>query len=389
MANKWMKQLQKLSGAVDRSYKPFNHVIRTPSPSVNFVFGNTHGLPLGYTAVIYGEPKGGKSVLANAFIGQLHRDDPDAIAVKFNTELRETGQLTDHQGSVWGIDFDRYLAYDTNQPHEIFDRIDTEINAMCQEGAPIKLIVIDSITGIVGRRAMNNTKGIMQQQIGDDALTITNGLKQILKTVRDNRIALILTTHVRAELDPNVAKYAPTKMAGSWALKHFAEYFISVAPNKSKEGRTDLAGKEFVDNNVQDMMGKGEKVGHKIRVAMKDSSVGPKGRVGEFVLDYGKGIVNVNEEIFHLVTRRGVVERTGNSYIINDFPIAGQSQKYVGKNDFATAISENEDLAKELVKRVRAQDIDAMDHGRTADLGASNMAGDEDANSPEESAIEE
>lgn len=387
MANKWIKQLQKEAGAVDREYKPFNHIIRSPSPSVNFIFGNTHGLPLGYTAVLYGEPKSGKSLLANAFIGQLHRDDPDAIAVKFNTEMREEGQMTDRQEQVWGIDSDRYMPFNTNQPHQIFDVIETKINAMCQEGAPIKLIVIDSITGIIGRRAMNNTKGIMQQQIGDDALTITNGLRQILSTIRTNRIALILTTHVRAELDPNVAKYAPTKMAGSWALRHFCEYFISVSPNRSAEGRVTLAGEEFVDKSVTDMMNKGEKTGHKIRVAMKDSSVGPKGRVGEFTLDYNNGIVNVNEEIFHLAKRRGLIDVSGSSYSIPDFPNVGEAQKYVGKVNLAQAIAENDMLANELVKRVRAQDIDAMENGRKVS-GALNMAEDEDADSPEASSEE-
>ena len=112
MSNKWMKRLQKLEGAVLRDYDPFQNVIRTVSPSVNFVFGNSHGLPLGYSLVLSGPPKGGKSLLCNAFIGQLHRDDPDAIAVKYNTELRELGQLTDHQCAVWGIDRDRYMAPD-------------------------------------------------------------------------------------------------------------------------------------------------------------------------------------------------------------------------------------------------------------------------------------
>ena len=80
MAKDWMKALNKLEGAVEKSYNPFAYVLRSPSPSVNFTFGNSHGLPFGYTLILYGPPAGGKSLLSNAFIGQLHKDDPEAIA---------------------------------------------------------------------------------------------------------------------------------------------------------------------------------------------------------------------------------------------------------------------------------------------------------------------
>jgi hypothetical protein len=66
--------------------------------------------------------------------------------------MREKGQTTKAQRSIWNIDDDRYLAYDVNSPELIFDRIEKDIAAMCQEGAPIKLIVIDSINAILGRR---------------------------------------------------------------------------------------------------------------------------------------------------------------------------------------------------------------------------------------------
>jgi hypothetical protein len=379
-ANKFMKQFQKMAGAVDRKYNPFHHGLRTSSPSVNWVFGNTHVLPFGYTGVLYGPPKSGKSLLCNAFIGQLHRDYPDAIALKYNTEMREEGQMTTRQERLYGIDPERYQSFNTNQPHEIFDKIDHDINAMCQEGAPIKLIIIDSVTGIVGRRTMN-ADSILKQQIGDNALTIQDGLKQILKTIREHRIALLLTAHVRAELDPNIAKYQPYKMAGSWALKHFAEYFISVEPNRSKEGKQDLSGQEFVDESVSDMMGKGERMGHKIRVAMKDSSVGPKGRVAEFTLDYHNGIVNQHEEIFHLAHRRGIVDANGRYYTVPNYPQEGTNLKFSSKMDFANAIKANPELADELVKRVRLQDIDAMENGRKGVSGAVNMAENEDAES--------
>lgn len=354
MANKWMTKLAKLEGAVTEKYDPFAHCIETPSPSVNFCFGNTWGLPQGFTLALYGPPKGGKTLLCNMMIGQLHKSDPDAMVVKYNTEMRELGQLTDAQAALWGIDRDRYMAFDVNAPALVFDAIEKDVAAMCQDGMPLKLIVIDSITGIQGRRAMNATS-IDVQQIGDHALTIQEGLKRILPIQRKYKIAIVLTCHVRAEMDMLEQKRGnKVKMAASFGVQHHAEYFMMVEPNRNAEGRTDLSGNEFRNENLGDLRkdgGKGEQTGHKIRVCMKDSSLGPKGRVGEFTLDYHNGIQNVHEEVFLLAANRGVLDRPNNtSYVFGD-------KKWVGKQACLDALRESPELQRQILAELRLRDI--------------------------------
>ena len=63
--NKWVAKLGKMTDVVLERKDVFAHTIKTPSPSVNFIFGRTHGLPMGYSCVLYGPPKGGKSVLSH------------------------------------------------------------------------------------------------------------------------------------------------------------------------------------------------------------------------------------------------------------------------------------------------------------------------------------
>lgn len=352
MAKDWMKLLQKHEGAVVEDYDPFSHTIRTPSPSVNFCFGNTHGLPQGFTLVLYGPPKGGKSVICNSMIGQLHKDDPNAIAIKFNTEMREMGQLTAEQAKVWGIDRNRYIAYDVNQPELIFDFIEKEVNAYCQDGMPLKLIVIDSATAIQGRRAQN-ADSILTQQIGDHALTIQDGLKRILAIQRRHKLAVVITTHVRAEMDQlEKMRGNNTKMAASYGLKHHAEYFMMVEPWNSKEGKTDLLGNKLENENLSDAMENAERTGHKIRVAMKDSSMGPKGRVGVFTLDYHRGIINVHEEVFLLGVNRGVIQRPNNmTYMFGE-------KKWNGKQAMLDALKDDGSLREAVLKQVRMQDVE-------------------------------
>jgi RecA/RadA recombinase len=355
MAKDWLAKLQKLEGANLGNYNPHNHVIQTPSPSVNMIFGKGHGLPLGYGMVLYGVPKSGKSVLCFATTGQLHKDDPTAMVVKFDTEWREEGQLTKNDLDMWGIDPDRYISYSANSPMLIFDRIETEIAAMCQEGMPLKLVIIDSITGIQGRRAMN-ADTIETQQIGDHALTLQEGFKRILPIQRKHKFAIIANAHARAEMDMIEQKRGnKIKMAASFGVQHWAEYFVAV---------TDLSGNEMIDKELTDLRDKGDQTGHKITVKMKDSSTGPKGRLGEFSLSYTKGIVNQHEEIFLLGKNRGVLERPNNlTYVFGD-------RKFVGIQNMLTALKDEPELAKAILSEVYKKD--AAGHFAAEDAKAEN-----------------
>jgi RecA/RadA recombinase len=351
MANKWMKKLQSMDGVVSREYNPFSRVIRTPSPSVNFSFGKGFGLPRGYSASFYGPPGGGKSLLLNATIGQLHRDDPEAIAVKFDTEFREEAQLSVEDYKVFGIDPDRLVTFADNKP-TIFDTISNDLEAMCQDGAPIALIGMDSINQIQGRRAMNQ-ESVETQQIGDEALTIQTGLKRILPFQRHHHVALIVCTHVRAEMDALEQKRGnKTRMAGSFGMQHHIEYFLYVERNRNKDARATLTGQAFEDAGHGDVAGNADVTGHKIRTIMKKNSMSAAGRVGEFTLDYHKGIVNVHEEVFLLATNRGIIERPN----LQTYRFEGKD--YRGKEAMLTALRDYPEMQEEVLKALRKADAE-------------------------------
>ena len=349
--NKYMTELSKLPGAVTERYNPHLNVLQTPSPSVNFTFANGWGLPAGYSMALYGPPKGGKSVICNAMIGQLHKDDVDAIAIKFNTEMRETGQAFDP--AIWGIDEDRYLAYDVNSAVKVFDYIQKDIKAQCQAGAPIKLIVIDSLNQLEGRIS-EGMESVGDVVMGDDARTLGIGLKRILPVLREFKIALIVTTHLRAEMDAMKVRmtHRSYKMAASWAVQHFTEYFMFVEPILGKDGKLNAFKQEMTNSGVKDLQGREDRTAHKVRVTMTDSSMGPSGRSGIFTFDYVNGIVNTYEEVFLLGVNRGVIQKPNNkTYVFGD-------NKWTGAPSMLLAIKENEDLYNSILKAVKQQDID-------------------------------
>ena len=354
-----MSMLDDIPGVVTEEMieKAYLEGVRHPSPSFNAIFGNTHCIPSGASACFWGPFKGGKTYSLNAMIGQLHKDDEDAVAIKFDTEMREQFQMTPRMLASYGIDSKRYRAIQTNKPDEIFDFIENKLPAFIQKGMKIKLVGIDSINEIMGRRAMN-TDTVMTQQIGDEAATIKDGLKRIRATLRRYGVTLIMIAQERDELDQlEIMRGRKKKMAGANALKHFAEFFIRIEPNQAADGRIDALGVPLLNKDK-------EPFAHKIKMIMQYNSLGPRGRTGEFTLNYNKGIVSTNEEVSNLAIKYGAVERPNNrSYIVKNFPSEGKEIKFSSLADWLAGIAQNEDLAKELVRRVRARDIDLMNNG--------------------------
>lgn len=343
----WMKKLQKMEGAVDKEYDPFDYdagnVLRSTSPSMNWILGKGSGVPFGYGMVLYGPPKSGKSLISNLFAGALHAQDPEAIAIKFNTEMRESGQMSPY----WGIDENRYQAYDVNEPELIFDRITNEIFPMVQQGMPLKLIIIDSLQQIQGVK-QSNRESMTNHLMGDKAKTIQDGLEAILPVIRRHRIALICTAQIRGNMDAGM--YGPKeKMAGGWAQKHFFEYFVEVKKDSSSASKIE-------DDSVKDFRNKKALLGHKIYIKNVDSSVGRgTGRSGQFTLTYDKGLTNVGEEIATLAKNLGLVEMPNNrTYIVKD--LEGNEKKYSSKADFNRALEEDQELAQSLLEQIYAKD---------------------------------
>lgn len=354
-----LSSIKDLKGLVTDDYDPFAHTIETISPSLNFTFGKSWGLPLGYTLALWGPQKSGKSLIANMFIAKLHADDPDACALKFNTERRERLQFTPQVRTAWGIDNDRYGCIETNQPSEIFDRIESDVPAMIQKGHDVKLVVIDSMQGIQGRRD-GKSDSVNKVQRGDHAATIGDGMKRILQVQRDHNFALIIVCQARMEQNEiEIMRGNNIKMAAPMAVLHHAEYFMLVTRNDKKDAREDELGNQFVDKSVKDLSGtdKGkqfEQTGHKILVCMKDSTPAgaPKGRVGEITLDYHRGVINVHEEVARLAEARGVLTQEGKlTWRFGDTTWAG------GWPSVLAAIKEEPELARSMIREMKKRDM--------------------------------
>lgn len=346
MANKWLKQLKAYDDAVDYEYDSFapENCLYTPSPYFNWIFANkSQGVPKNASILLLSEQKAGKSLSCYAMILEMQRRDPEGIAIYFNTELR--GAL---QHNVFpGIDKDRLVIYDTKDPEEIFDRVEKDIKVMVQDGMPLRMIVIDSLTNIQGIKR-KDADSVSDHLRGDHALTLMTGLDKLVPFCKQNKILLIGTSQMRA--NQKATPGGPdTQMAESWTVKHTFEYFISLKRAGSAEDRVDIEGKTFEDEVGKDARDNKLLTGHKIFVKCEASSIGPQGRAGVFTMDYEKGIVNQHEELFFLAKNLNIIKLEGRTYTYGD-------QKWIGKKECALAIRDNEKLAKELLEEIRKTD---------------------------------
>jgi hypothetical protein len=173
-------------------------------------------------------------------------------------------------------------------------------------------------------------------QIGDLALTLQEGLKQILPVQRKYNIAVVLTAQVRAELDQlEVKRGNKTRMAASFGIQHAAEFFCYVEADRNKDAKSDLLGQSLTDASLTDINDNEERTGYKVRVCLKGNSMGPQGRCGEFTFDFDKGIINTYEEVFLLGANRGVIERPNQT----SYEFGGR--KWVGKSTMIQAIRDD------------------------------------------------
>lgn len=337
--SKWLTKLKKDEEKLKLGSRE-DWIAAFPSPGVNYLFGKNQGIKAGYTAMFYGPPKSGKSLLSFAAAGQLHKDDPEAIVLHFDTEFRDN---MEHWQKAFGIDSDRFVTRQTNSPTDIFDYIANDVKAMLQEGAPIKMIIIDSLAMISYPKESNKEKST-DMVIGDAGSYLSGALKLILPVIRQFKVAMILCQHVRANMDPNSAKYRPYIIPGGFSLKHCVEYWVLATKIESKDTKKfDSGRKDGSGNEIQ--------TGHSIRVKMEENSMGPQNRSTEVSIVYTEGIVDQNEEVATLAVNMGIVEKPNNvTYQYGD-------KKWQGFANFALAVRGDEELQRELVRKIKENDL--------------------------------
>jgi len=295
MSNNWMSKLTKDFGKLAEDMPaPQDHVIKMPSPSLNWAVDNG-GLVEGKSICFFGPESGGKSLLMQLVMIQIQKDDPEAICILFDTEF----SFNKNWFSKLGGDNSRLLVKQTNDPLEIFDKISVggELHEMLQGGAPIKAVAIDSVKAIRYPKDIK-TKTTDQTMGGGGASYLGSALKGVLPVIREFNVTTLLVQQVYEEMDQYKKMNNPWIIPDGRALKHFNDYMLQVERIDSKAGRIEEG------TNIH---GGAQQVGHIIRVKAKKNRVGAPYRTAQISLSYTQGIINIGEELFDLAKSLGVI----------------------------------------------------------------------------------
>ena len=349
----FLKQLNSYDDAVDHDEDMLckGNVLRSTSPYLNWCFANHGGgLPKGLTLMLYGPAKSGKTLITGSFAAAAQWADPECVVIKVNTEMRGRYQ----KSTFMGIDKRRFIEWDTNEPNKIFNRWNQEIVPLLNSGLKVGLFIVDSTNGIRGIKGLT-ADDIDQHLIGDKALTLGTGFEMIMSSMRKFRIPVIITSHVRANIDTKPGqKYAPKeKLAAPYAIKHMAEYFMSIQRGGGEDARKDSHGNDLIDQSKKDARGSGDKTGHKIYFRMEENSLGTHGRAGQFIIDFKKGLVDVEGQVMEMACNVGLFDRGGSWFKSDLFP----GGKLNGKAAVAQFFKENPKVMSKFIESVYEMDF--------------------------------
>jgi len=319
--------------------------ISTGSPSLDESIG-IGGIPMGRITQLAGQESSGKTMLALSCIKQYLDKNPNNTALFIDAEYTYDPAWAKKQG----VDTDRVMVIKTNDAKAIFEGLigKVKVNSVTKkvsksmrgildhviEGTDprfknLGIIVLDSI-------AVLNTPLEISADIGKANMApiprfLSTELKKLTPIIAQANIAFIGINQVRVNLGQMFGD--PSTSPGGKALKHACSLMLNMAPVFSSDS--------VIKNEA------GDKIGHTVRAKIQKNKVGAPFRQAEYKVEYEKGIVKQDVELFELSVKYGLIERPNNqSYIVN-------GEKIRGRDAAVKAFSEEKSLVEEYNLKIR------------------------------------
>lgn len=329
-------------------------IIKTPSPSLDRALG-VGGWPRGRMVQIAGKPSSGKTLLSLLTVAEWQAMDPENCACFIDAEYTYDPDWAEQLG----IDNDRMMLVKTNEAAKIITGLvgRTKQNSttkkmkhtdglldMIESGQIIEaknakgnkvafnlgkmgVIILDSIAAMQTPTEEASEAG--KQNVASLARFLKDELKKVTPAVAKSGVVMLGLNHVKTKI--GVMFGDPETTPGGAAWKHACSIMLMVAPITSKDAR--------IENEH------GERIGHKVRAKVTKNKVAPPFKKAEYDIEYVRGVVNKEIEIFEAGILSGMFERPNNtSYIY-------QGEKFVGRQKMIDHLAEDLDAAEENLRR--------------------------------------
>jgi recombination protein RecA len=333
--------------------------ISTGSPALDESIG-IGGIPMGRITQFAGKESSGKTMLALSCIKQYLDKNPNNTALFIDAEYTYDPAWAAKQG----VDTDRVMVIKTNEAKAIFEGLigKVKVNSVTKkvtksmrgildhviEGTDprfknLGIIVLDSI-------AVLNTPLEISADIGKANMApiprfLSTELKKLTPVVAQANVAFIGINQVRVNLGQMFGD--PTTSPGGKALKHACSLMLNMAPI--------LSADSVIKNS------NGEKIGHVVRAKIQKNKVGAPFRQAEYKVEYEKGIVEQNEELFDLAVKYGLIDRPNNqSYMV-------YGEKIRGRDAALDSFSKDKESLVEYDLKIRDMYLSGTRPGRSDD----------------------
>lgn len=302
------------------------------------------GLPKGRLIQYYGPAGSGKTLAAMIAMLEAQKEDPEAHQVFIDAEQT----FSPAWAQKLGLDTSRILLIEGDMAangRKCFEMLlgvpkeDAKTHVLKGKSKPglldqvaskefnINMVVLDSLGAIIPPG--EDVSAVGKANMALLARFLTPTFRKLSLEVTKANIPFIIINHKRDNMDPYGSDHT---FSGGNTYNHSLSANIYFEAVQRKDAM-------IVDE-------KENKVGHPIRATIEKSKFGPWPRKCEFKVNFNIGIVDRHEEIAQLALDYGIVEKpTSVTHAYGD-------RKWVGFGKFCEAISEDNDLANELVAKI-------------------------------------
>lgn len=327
------------------------------------------GVPKGRVVQYYGQSGSGKTLMAMIAILNAQKEDPTAMQLFIDAEQT----YSEEWASKLGLDPRRVVVVDGEQavngrrcftmllgePKEdakthVYKGKKKEgfLDKVTNGEMNFNMVVLDSLGQIIPPGEDVAAVGKMNMALM--ARFLSKELKRLVLEVKKANIPFIIINHKKDNMDPYGVDHT---FSGGNTLMHTLSANVYFQGSRSKD-------KILFDEDEN-------KVGGVIMATVEKSKFGPWPRKCEFMVDFRKGVINIEEEVYELAIKYDVIQKT--SSITHEFG----DDKWKGRSQTCEALKDEVLRNKILAKIEEARDLEretnkAKQEAAFAELDASS-----------------
>ena len=270
------------------------------------------GYPKGRIIEIYGPESSGKTTLALHAIAECQKQGGRAAFIDAEHAIDPV------YAKNLGVDIDELILSQPDSGEQAL-----EIAEMLANSGAIDLLIVDSVAALVPQAELDGEMG--DSSVGLQARLMSKAMRKIAGVLNKKECAVIFINQLREKV--GVMYGNPETTSGGRALKFYASVRIDIRRTEAIKQGSDI-------------------IGNTCRVKIVKNKVSAPFKQCEIDIIYGQGI-SKEGEILDRAVEMGLIKKAGSWFEYNGQKIAQ------GRDSAKAYIKENEDVANELLEKIK------------------------------------